>query len=878
MRKLRIVLAVVLLALGIAPGISRAADRVPAERTEKLLQVLKDEKTSASRIVGLDAQGIPQVCGAGDSLAPVTPSPKTMTTFGPDDLPAGFRSWETIPSVIRDDGSDSFLLEVDTNGPVNGVSITQLDAFPGVVGPTSATSFALHDDGVDGDRVAGDYIFTAGPFRRNLSYALPTHYLGDAESPEGLHAKQFGKVVIEETDSSTSGFLIDPQIGFLRADIPATSTVQLSSDVVIAPHLINVKTELQYTQRALHCCYEASPLPMIYAVLPDKVHQFVFFSTNRVETIATTVQNQILGVHQWARVDFTGTGLPLDTSIPVLLGVNYLDDHARGAVSQNITHEITHTWAAHLDPSLGLSDGHWNAFSNVGSQLGGFLWALNPDGSYTIDCNQGRGHNYSAPPIERYLAGFLDGSSVPTLMAYDENTTPPTFRCLFEGGHLDASDIVTVHSIGDVQAIHGVRTPGPATSQKNFVLGFVADSHNRFLTPTEMTYYDILAAHYTKSVPTGAPDPLQGDNWASVARYWGPGVTWRSRLYTDADHDGGLDDGDSTEVDFDHPCVGGATQNCDDNCPSVVNATQADGDGDGVGNACDPPDPPTNLLATSAPTTVQLTWTPPANTGGNPLTWNGILRKMGSEGQFQLVDYATGGATTHTDTTVNVGQLYFYKIVALSDGGTSAPSTEASATPGGPSAPQSLSETTANARVDLAWLAPASGGASALTAYRVYRSTNNVTFTVLGSGGCANLGVVLSCTDATVLNNNKYYYRVTAVNGIAEGAASNVVTLTPSMPASLNAQHNGPPNSGKIKLNWTAPVNNGGSAVTNYKVYQSTDNVNFSPITSGGCETLTTATTCTRTGLTQGVMYWFKVSAVNSVGEGPKTASTSAGG
>ena len=84
--------------------------------------------------------------------------------------------------------------------------------------------------------------------------------------------------------------------------------------------------------------------------------------------------------------------------------------------------------------------------------------------------------------------------------------------------------------------------------------------------------------------------------------------------------------------------------------------------------------------------------------------------------------------------------------------------------------------------------------------------------------------------------------------------------------------------SGKIKLNWTAPVNNGGSAVTNYRVYQSTDNVHFGLVTSGGCENLTTTTTCTRTGLTQGVTYHFKVSAVNVVGEGPKSATASAGG
>ena len=53
-----------------------------------------------------------------------------------------------------------------------------------------------------------------------------------------------------------------------------------------------------------------------------------------------------------------------------------------------------------------------------------------------------------------------------------------------------------------------------------------------------------------------------------------------------SDGDPILDDGDGSLASGDNPCTGGVTTNCDDNCPAVDNATQADADGDGVGDAC----------------------------------------------------------------------------------------------------------------------------------------------------------------------------------------------------------------------------------------------------------------------------------------------------
>ncbi len=74
--------------------------------------------------------------------------------------------------------------------------------------------------------------------------------------------------------------------------------------------------------------------------------------------------------------------------------------------------------------------------------------------------------------------------------------------------------------------------------------------------------------------------------------------TLSSGVSRDSDGDGILDDGSRSGLSGDEPCTGGTTRKCDDNCPFVPNADQADtggvespgnpmgADPDGVGDVC----------------------------------------------------------------------------------------------------------------------------------------------------------------------------------------------------------------------------------------------------------------------------------------------------
>jgi hypothetical protein len=186
-----------------------------------------------------------------------------------------------------------------------------------------------------------------------------------------------------------------------------------------------------------------------------------------------------------------------------------------------------------------------------------------------------------------------------------------------------------------------------------------------------------------------------------------------------------------------------------------------------------------------------------------------------------------------------------------------------------PGAPQSLTAAAGpgNGQITLNWSAPATGTP---TGYRVYRGSSPGTETLLTS-----LGNVLTFTDSGLGGGATRYYQVSALNAAGEGPRSNEASATTfaELPGAPGLSAVAGPGKGQISLTWSAAAPNG-SPIVEYRIYAGATPGDEapSPIAVVG----PTVSSYADSGLADNVQRSYKVSAVNGVGEGPRSNEATA--
>ncbi|MGD0817078.1 MAG: fibronectin type III domain-containing protein, partial [Methanomassiliicoccales archaeon] len=274
------------------------------------------------------------------------------------------------------------------------------------------------------------------------------------------------------------------------------------------------------------------------------------------------------------------------------------------------------------------------------------------------------------------------------------------------------------------------------------------------------------------------------------------------------------------------------------------------------------PAEPTHLVADPGVKGISLSWTAPSTNGGSPILGYHILRGSAPGSESQYVD---AGTISFTDAPLNDGETHYYKVVAYNAVNDGPVSNEASATSFSlPSAPSFLHATVSDRSVSLLWSEPVTNGGTPLLYYTIYRGDSSGALSALTSISS------LSYDDPGLTNGHLYYYAVSATNAVGEGPSTTPITAMPSRTPSVPMHLTSVGGIRQVVLSWSQPSDNGGAGISSYRLYRSeTENGSYELVLSLG------STSYTDTQLENGVQYFYRVTALNSAGEGPYAGTNS---
>lgn len=284
-----------------------------------------------------------------------------------------------------------------------------------------------------------------------------------------------------------------------------------------------------------------------------------------------------------------------------------------------------------------------------------------------------------------------------------------------------------------------------------------------------------------------------------------------------------------------------------------------------IGRYTGEPDAVANMAAAVSPdATVTVTWDPPPEySSASAVSGYDVYRSVdGGPRTFA----ANAPVPSFSEPMVPGATRYDYTVVAkssLGDGpGTTLTLTEPGPVPG-------LTAVTGPQRgqIKLDW-SPSANGGDTNRGYRIYSVSDGGALTALATLP----GSQLSFIDSGLPDGATRRYRLSSVNGIGESTLTATVSATttpplgpPSTPLAVTTVAG--PGVGQITVQWAAPQTDGGRAITSYRIYYVADAGNDVLAGSVG----STSRYFVASGLGPGQTRSYRVSAVNDIGESPRT-------
>jgi fibronectin type 3 domain-containing protein len=274
----------------------------------------------------------------------------------------------------------------------------------------------------------------------------------------------------------------------------------------------------------------------------------------------------------------------------------------------------------------------------------------------------------------------------------------------------------------------------------------------------------------------------------------------------------------------------------------------------------DLPGAPRDLHAVGGDSMVELEWRPPWEPGDSPILGYRIYRGP-TNASLQFL-FTTGSLSiTYVDEQVENGQTYWYGVLAYTEFGNGAISDPVMARPvGPPTAPLNLSAERGDKSVTLRWGPPENDGGFPLTSYYVYKGPTELQLeweeSVQGR----------EHTLTGLVNGQTYYFAVSARTDVDEGPMTEPVAAIPGTIPGAPRDLSASPGTGEVRLSWKSPSDSGGFEILEYVIYRGEAPDSLERLVSRPVSSLYTDSE-----VDVGVTYYYAVTAVTTVGEGPMT-------